>query len=70
MGHVQIMIDNCLVISSYFSSLTFSFCLRSCNGVAYRLAKWAACGLSDEVWDSAPTWIGDVLYSDFVLSEY
>ncbi|CAO2832302.1 unnamed protein product [Amaranthus hypochondriacus] len=63
-GHVQTVIDNCLLHSSDFSLLSFSFCLRNCNGVAHRLAKWAACGLSDDVWHVAPNWIGDALFLD------
>ena len=56
--HVQTIIDNCLSFCSHFRSLSFFFCFRDCNGIAHRLAKWAACGLSQEVWDGAGlTWL-------------
>ena len=68
--HVQTIIDNCLSFRSYFRSLSFLFCFRDCNGVAHRLAKWAACGLSQEVWDkTGPTWLEDALYSNMTLSD-
>lgn len=35
MWHVQTVIDNCIVFSSYFSSLLFLFCNRSYNSVAH-----------------------------------
>ncbi|CAO2827560.1 unnamed protein product [Amaranthus hypochondriacus] len=63
-GHVQTVLDNCLLYGSDFSLLSFSFCFRDVNGVAHRLAKWAACGLSDDIWHVAPNWIGDALYFD------
>lgn len=52
---------------SRFLSFSCSFGPRACNGVAHRLAQWAAHGVSLEVWeDEAPAIVKDALYSDLV----
>lgn len=46
---VQTLIDNCVSLRPHFESISFVFCYRECNGVANRLARWAARGICDEV---------------------
>ena len=65
--HDQTVLENCRSLCHEFLSLSLFFCFRNCNGVAHSLARWAACGLCDEVWDVAQAWLEDTLYSDFVL---
>lgn len=58
--HVQSIIDNCSMFKS-------SFCPCACNGVAHRLAYWAAHGVSIDVWENeAPSIVNDALPSDLV----
>ncbi|CAO2819973.1 unnamed protein product [Amaranthus hypochondriacus] len=47
--HIQTIIDNCWLLAIKFSSVSFSFCFRDCNGVAHRLAKWAMSSCCDKV---------------------
>ncbi|CAO2825137.1 unnamed protein product [Amaranthus hypochondriacus] len=62
---IQTIIDNCRLLAINFSSISFSFCFRVCNGVAHRLAKWAMSSCCDKVWvHDVPPWLGDALYFD------
>ena len=62
---VQSLLDNTASLSFHFESISFVVCYRECNGAAHKLVRWAASGVSDEVWvDVGPTWLRDALYSD------
>lgn len=54
-------VNICLKIG-VFDNISFSLCVRECNEVAYRLARWASNSNIDNVWiDSSPNWIRDIV---------
>ncbi|KAL2937155.1 Periplasmic nitrate reductase, partial [Bienertia sinuspersici] len=60
-SYVQANVEDALALVSSFNDVKFNFCLRGCNEVAHRMAKWAVTAYSDEVWlGEGPNWISDV----------
>lgn len=65
-GDIQLIVEDVKQSSVEFDNISFAFCFRECNEIAYRLAKWATSSYCDEVWhDGDPTWISDLIVSDY-----